>query len=40
MAGAYSDAELERLDAVGQKRTAVAVTDIRQLHLSDYGGGR
>jgi len=40
MAGAYSDDELEHLEAVGQKRTAVALTDICQLHLSDYGGGR
>jgi hypothetical protein len=39
MAGAYTDAELEQLKAVGEKRTAVALTDIRQLHLSEYGGG-
>jgi len=40
MAGAYTEAELDRLEAVGRKRTAVALTDICQLHLSDYGGGR
>jgi hypothetical protein len=38
MAGAYSDAELRRLDAVGERRTAVALTDIRQRHLSEYRG--
>jgi len=40
MAGAYSDAELRQLDAVGERRTAVALTDIRQIHLSEFGGGR
>jgi len=40
MPGAYSKAELEALEAVGQKRTAVALTDICQLHFSDFGGGR
>ncbi len=40
MAGAYTDAELERLEEIGEKRTAKALTDICQLHFSDYGGGR
>jgi len=38
--GAYTETELERLEAVGQKRTAVALTDICQLHFSDFRGGR
>jgi len=40
MPGAYSEAELRRLEEIGAKRTAVALTDMRQLHLGDYGGGR
>ncbi len=40
MPGAYSQAELQRLEEVGQKRTTVALTDICQLHFSDFGGGR
>ncbi len=40
MPGAYSETELRRLEEIGQKRTTVALTDIRQLHFSDYGGGR
>jgi len=39
MSGSYSDAELRRLEEVGAMCTAVALTDIRQLHLGDYGGG-
>jgi phosphoribosylformylglycinamidine (FGAM) synthase-like enzyme len=38
--GAYTDRELSALAAVGERRTAVALTDIRQLHFSDFGGGR
>jgi len=40
MPGAYTESELQRLEEVGQKRTTVALTDIRQLHFSDFGGGR
>ncbi|WP_373190086.1 hypothetical protein [Halolamina sp.] len=40
MAGAYSDSELAELDKIGAKRTAVALTDIRQRHLGEFGGGR
>jgi len=36
MAGAYTQEELDRLDDLGERRTAVALTDIRQLHLSDF----
>jgi len=38
--GAYTESELQRLEEVGQKRTTVALTDICQLHFSDFGGGR
>jgi hypothetical protein len=38
VAGAYTEEELGRLDEIGGRRTAVALTDIRQLHLTDdYG---
>ncbi|WP_373189954.1 hypothetical protein [Halolamina sp.] len=40
MSGTYSEAELQHLEEIGAKRTTVALTDICQLHLSDYGGGR
>ncbi len=36
MSGAYTDEELRRLDEIGERRTAVALTDIKQLHFSDY----
>jgi len=36
MAGAYTDEELQRLDEIGERRTAVHLTDIRQLHLSEW----
>jgi len=37
---AYTESELRRLEAVGRRRTVVALTDICQLHFSDFGGGR
>ncbi len=41
MAGAYTDAELAKLERVGQRRTAEARMDIRQRHLTEFhGGGR
>lgn len=40
MAGAYSEAELQRLEQLGEKRTAVARTDICQIHLTEFGGDR
>lgn len=40
MAGAYTEAELQRLEETGEKRSAVARTDICQLHLTEYGGDR
>jgi|AntDeeMetageno51_2_1112566.scaffolds.fasta_scaffold38517_2 hypothetical protein len=40
MAGAYTDSELQRLEEIGAKRTTIALTDICQLHFSDFGGGR
>jgi hypothetical protein len=40
MAGAYTESELRRLEQLGERRTAVALTDIRQRHLTEFGGGR
>jgi len=40
MAGAYSVDELAALDAVGERRTAVARMDICQRHLTEFDGGR
>lgn len=37
MAGAYTDQELARLDELGRRRTAEALVDVRQLHLSEFG---
>jgi len=39
MAGAYTDTELQRLKQMGEKRTAVALTDIRQRHLGEFLDG-
>ncbi|MBP1987214.1 hypothetical protein [Halolamina salifodinae] len=39
MASAYTDAELARLEAVGERRTAEARMDIRQRHLTEFDGG-
>ncbi|WP_158093622.1 hypothetical protein [Halorubrum sp. SD683] len=36
MTGAYTDEELRRLDDLGCRREAEALTDIRQLHFSDF----
>jgi len=41
MAGAYTDAELAKLERVGQRRSAEARMDICQRHLTEFhGGGR
>lgn len=37
MAGAYTPQELQRLNELGRRRTAEALTDIRQRHLSEFG---
>lgn len=39
MAGAYTDAELAKLETLGQRRTAEARMDIRQRHLTEFEGG-
>lgn len=36
MAGAYTDAELEALEEIGERRTAEHLFDIKQLHLSNW----
>lgn len=33
---AYTDDELKALEAVGRRRTCVALVDIRQMHLSEF----
>ena len=39
MAGAYTDAELARLEELGKRRTAEARMDICQRHLTEFDGG-
>lgn len=36
MTGAYTEAELQQLEEIGERRTAVARMDIRQRHLTEW----